>query len=106
MKLVKLLTSCKSKGTNYKHLLSYFFSTSIEFRNGNHVQLINLVQVVKKGGECNLFAEAKKSVTEALLGPNAELVGFRNPHPSHISDITFINLNDLSSSLLLPRQAS
>lgn len=83
-------------------MLSYF-STSLEVRNGNYEQLISFRQ---KRREFNLFTKAKKSVTEALLRPNTKLIRFRNPHPSHRSDITFINLNDLSSSLLLPRQAS
>lgn len=54
----------------------------------------------------HLFTKAKKSVIEAFLRPNTKLIRFRNPHPSHRSDIAFINFNDLSSSLLLPRQAS
>ena len=44
--------------------------------------------------------------TEAFPCPNTKLIGFRNSHPCHRYDINFINLNDLSSPLLLPCQSS
>jgi len=53
-----------------------------------------------------LFTEAKEPVTEAFPCPNTKLIGFRNSLPCHRCDISFINLNDLSSPLLLPCQSS
>jgi len=56
--------------------------------------------------ENDLFTEAKEPVTEAFPCPNTKLIGFRNSLPCHRCDISFINLNDLSSPLLLPCQSS
>jgi hypothetical protein len=58
------------------------------------------------GENKNLFTEAKEPVTKALLCRNTKLIRFRNSHPCHRCDISFINLDDLSSPLLLPCQSS
>jgi hypothetical protein len=52
--------------------------------------------------EYHLLTEAKEPVKEALLRPNIELIRFRDPHPCYRGDISFINLDNVSSTLLLP----
>jgi hypothetical protein len=49
-----------------------------------------------------LFTEAFEHVPDALFGPNTKLIRSGDLHPCHGNYISFININGLSSTLLLP----